>query len=203
MIEAPVFDAGLELRAAGDGTRRLKGSFPYRKRAVLDAGGNGRRPKKEEFAPKAFSFAVDDADRDIHLLIGHSFDRPLASRKAGTLLLQDTDAALGFEAILTPDIQRTSWAQDFMAAFAAGLIGGISPGFRVAPPEAVSKPEETTEEDPAEGNALIRTIFAAVLFELSMVTRPAYQETAADLRHFAFDPVPRNGLVHPLGRWRA
>ncbi|MCL6251112.1 HK97 family phage prohead protease [Altererythrobacter sp. KTW20L] len=170
---------------------------------MLDAGGNGRRPKKEEFAPKAFSFAVDDPDREIHLLIGHSFDRPLASRKAGTLLLQDSEAALGFEAILTPDIQRTSWAQDFMAAFAAGLISGISPGFRVAPPEAVNKPEETNEEDPAEGNALIRTIFAAVLFELSMVTRPAYGETEADLRSLQFDPVLRKGIIHPLSRWRA
>ena len=70
------------------------------------------------------------------------------------------------------------------------------------PPEAVDKAEETTEENPAEGNALIRTIFAAVLFELSMVTRPAYGETEADLRSFQFDPVPRNGIIHPLKRWR-
>ena len=201
-MNAPVFDAGLELRAAGDGTRRLKGRFPYKKRAVIDSGGNGRRPKKEEFAPKAFAFAVDDPDRDIHLLSGHSFDKPLASKKARTLLLTDTDDALSFEAILTPEIQRTSWAQDFMAAFAAGLFGGISPGFRVAPPEAVDKAEETTEEDPTLGNALIRTIFAAILFELSMVTRPAYDETEADLRSFTFDPVPRNGIIHPLSRWR-
>lgn len=201
-MSAPVFDAGLELRAAGDGTRRLKGRFPYKKRAVIDSGGNGRRPKKEEFAPKAFAFAVDDPDRDIHLLSGHSFDKPLASKKARTLLLTDSDDALSFEAILTPDVQRTSWAQDFMAAFAAGLIGGISPGFRVAPPEAVDNPEETTEEDPRLGNALIRTIFAAILFELSMVTRPAYDETEADLRNFKFDPVPRNGIIHPWKRWR-
>lgn len=204
MTPSPIFDVGLELRAVGD-ERRLKGSFPYRKRAVIDSGGNGRRPKKEEFAPRAFSYAVDDPDRDIHILLGHSFDKPLASKKAGTLILQDTDAALSFEAILTPDILRTSWAQDFIAAFSAGLIGGISPGFRVAPPEAVAKPEETTEENPAEGNALIRTIFAAVLFELSMVTRPAYQDTQADLR--AFNPVhpPLVGEPHlaALRRWRA
>lgn len=198
----PVFDARLELRAAGDGTRRLKGRFPYKKRAVMDSGGNGRRPKKEEFAPKAFSYAVNDPEREIHLLVGHSFDKPLASKNAGTLLLNDGDDALTFEAILTPDIQRTSWAMDFIAAFAAGLINGISPGFRVPPPEAVDKAEETTEENPAEGNALIRTIFAAVLFELSMVTRPAYGETEANLRNFQFDPVPRNGIIHPLNRWR-
>ena len=201
-MTAPVYGGGLELRAAGDGTRRLKGRFPYKKRAVIDSGGNGRRPKKEEFAPKAFSYAVNDPEREIHLLVGHSFDKPLASKNAGTLILQDTDAALDFEAILTPDIQRTSWALDFIAAFTAGLISGISPGFRVPPPEAVDKAEETSEENPAEGNALIRTIFAAVLFELSMVTRPAYGETEADLRNFQFDPVPRNGIIHPLNRWR-
>ncbi len=149
-----------------------------------------------------FSFAVEDLTRDVHLLIGHSFDRPLASRSARTLILSDGDDALDFEAILTPDILRTTWAQDFVAAFAAGLIGGVSPGFRVAPADVVPKPEETTDEDPAQGDALIRTIFAAILFELSMVTRPAYPATRADLR--AFDPAP--GLILPpanaLRRWR-
>jgi len=202
-MEAPIYSAGLELRAAGDGTRRLKGSFPYGSLAVVNSGGKGQRPRKEQFASKAFSFAVEDLQREVHLLVGHSFDKPLASRKAGTLLLTDGDDALGFEAILTPDIQRTSWAQDFIAAYAAGLVGGISPGFRVAPPEAVPKPEETTDEDPSEGNALIRTIYAAILFELSMVTRPAYPETQADLRSFnpgiIAPPAPR---FDARRRWR-
>ncbi|BBC73362.1 conserved hypothetical protein [Altererythrobacter sp. B11] len=199
-MNGPVFDAGLELRATGDGSRRLKGRFPYKKRAVLDAGGKGRRPRKEQFAPKAFNYAVNDPERDIHLLVGHSFDRPLASKKAGTLSFQDTAEALTFEAIIVPDIQRTSWAQDFLAAYAAGLISGISPGFRV--PDMAGA-EETEEEDPSEGEALIRTIFEALLFELSMVTRPAYHETEADLRSLQFDPVARNGIIHPLRRWRA
>jgi len=203
-MSAPVFDGGLELRAAGDGTRRLKGRFPYKKRAVIDSGGGGRRPKKEEFAPKAFSYAVDDPDREVHLLIGHSFDKPLASKKAGTLILLDNAVELAFEAILTPDIQRTSWAADFIASYSAGLVGGISPGFRVAPPEVVDLPEETVEEDPEEGDALIRTIFAAILFELSMVTRPAYHETEASLR--SFDPASERGASRyhqALNRWRA
>lgn len=207
-MTGPVFDAGLEIRAAGDGSRRLVGSFPYLSLAVIDSGGNGRRPKKEQFAPGAFSWVVDQppAERDVHLLIGHSFDRPLASRRAGTLLLSDTKDALLFEAILTPEIQRTSWAQDFLAAFAAGLIRGISPGFRVAPPEAVAKPEEVTEEDPSLGEALIRTIFAAVLFELSLVTRPAYDETEVDLRAWEksakFADLPVRNPAQALRRWR-
>lgn len=198
-MENPVFNTGFELRAAGDGTRRLSASFPYGKRAVLDAGGNGRRPRKEQFAPGAFSFAIDDPERDIHFLAGHSFDRPMASKKAGTLILTDTPKALTFEAILTPDIQRTSWTQDFLAAYAAGVVGGISPGFRVAP---IDGAESTEDEDPAEGTALIRTIFAAVLFELSTVTRPAYQETDVDLRQFHWDRISPRVPVNPLNRWR-
>jgi len=202
-MTGPVYEgAGLELRAAGDGTRRLRGRFPYGRRAVLDSGGKGRRPRKEQFAPRAFGFAVDDPERDIHLLIGHSFDKPLASRKARTLTLEDSDDALTFEAILTSEIQEASWARDFIAAFSARLIVGISPGFRVAPPEAVAKAEEVTEEDPAEGSALIRTVFAAILFEISMVSRPAYHETEADLRNWQVEHRP-SGLIHARQRWRA
>lgn len=199
-MQSPVYSAGLELRAAGDGSRRLSGRFPYNKRAVLDAGGKGRRPKKEQFAPKAFSFAVDDPERDIHLLAGHTFDKPLASKKARTLILNDTAEALTFEAVLVPEILESTWGRDFLAAFAAGLIGGISPGFRVPDLDGA---EATEGEDPKLGEALIRTIFAAVLFELSLVTRPAYHETDMSLRQFQWDRVPVRGLVHPLNRWRA
>lgn len=200
-MEAPIYSGGLEMRAAGDGSRRLHGKFPYMNRATIHAGGNGRRPKKEMFAPKAFSFAIDDPDRDVNLLVGHSFDKPLASKKAGTLLFNDTDESLSFEAILTPDIQRTTWAQDFFAAFLSGLMIGISPGFRIPPPEAVEKAEEVEEENPEEGNALIRTIFAAILFEISIVTRPAYDATELDLRQLD------SGLIVPKQkpasyRWR-
>lgn len=206
-MTAPVFNAGLELRAAGDGSRRLFGSFPYNSLAVLDAGGNGRRPRKEKFAPGAFSWALDQSPeaREIHLLSGHSFDRPLASRKAGTLLFRDTRNALNFEAVLTPDILSTSWGSDFVAAFAAGLVGGISPGFRVAPIEGA---EETTDEEPSLGKALIRTLFAVVLFEMSLVTRPAYDETELNVRSWdalKTEPIPlpeKSALKPALNRWR-
>lgn len=190
----------LELREAGGGAVRLAGSFPYNKRATIFSGGNGRRPRKEQFAPKAFSFALEE-DREVHMLVGHSFDRPLASRKAGTLQLTDTDAALELKAELTPEMLETSWTRDFLAALRAGLIVGLSPGFRVAPPEAVPDAEETVEENPSEGKALIRIIKAAVLFELSAVTRPAYdQASLAEARHWASKPV----LHRPAAlRWRA
>jgi hypothetical protein len=191
----------LELRRSKGGAVRLRGKFPYRKRATISAGGRGRRPRKEEFAPKAFSYAIEE-QREVHFLVGHSFDKPLASRGAGTLQLNDTDEALFIDAELTPEIQQASWVQDFLASLNAGLMVGLSPGFRVPPPEAVPDAEETVEEDPSEGNALVRIIRAAVLFEISAVTRPAFEEASVEEER-RWRPDRHNaGLMRMLGRWR-
>ena len=195
----------LEERAARSRNRRLRGKFPYGRRAVLSDGGRaGGRPRKEEFAPRAFSYRVDRPNEDIHLLIGHSYDRPIASRGAGTLDVQDADDALTFTAMIDEETQQISWVQDFFRAFSAGLIGGISPGFRLPPPRAVAKAEEVTEEDPSEGTALIRTIFAALLYELSLVTRPAYDETEVEAEERSAGGVilPTRHGIHHSGRWR-
>lgn len=203
MLTSFTEDAGLELRAAGDGSRRLRGRFPYGKRAVLSDGGRTGKPRKEVIKPKAFTYRVDRPEEEIHLLIGHSFDRPLASKQAGTLILSDNDDALTFEAIITQEVQQTTWAQDFFNAYAAGLIRGISPGFRIPPKRAVPDAETVEEEDPAEGIAIIRNIWAALLYELSFVTRPAYDETEVEERNWA---VTDSGLmvpaVNPLNKWR-
>lgn len=181
MFAAP--DGSIELRKRASGALALRGRFPYNSLATLSAGGNGSRPRKERFAPRAFSYVVDGEgrDRDVHFLVGHSFDRPLASRSAGTLRLEDTDDALIFDADIADELREASHVRDFLAMIAAGLVGGISPGFRVAPSDVVPGAESVEEEDPSLGKALIRTISAAVLFELSAVTRPAYGETSVDV----------------------
>ena len=199
----------LELRAARNGSKRLTGRFPYKRRAVLSDGGKKGRPKKEEFAPRAFAYRVEKPKEDIHLLIGHDYDRPLASRSAGTLGLIDSDDALTFEAEITPDMVETSWAQDFFRSFAAGLIGGVSPGFRIPPERTVPNAETVTEEDPSEGDALIRTIFQALLYEISLVVVPAYKETEVEARSWTVNPgklilpeTAESGLRRTLNRWR-
>lgn len=196
-------DGGLELRKRASGALALQGRFPYNKRAVLSDGGRTGRPRKEVIAPRAFAYRVDRPDEDIHLLIGHSYDRPLASRGAGTLELKDTDDALTFTASITDEMQEVSYVRDFLAAMRAGLIIGISPGFRIPPERAVPNAEKVEEEDPSEGMALIRTIFAALLYELSVVTRPAYDETQIEERNWQPDRLILPVRVHPSARWRA
>jgi hypothetical protein len=43
--------------------------------------------------PRLGAYSIE-AEADVHLLAGHSFDRPLASKRAGTLTFKDTAAAL-------------------------------------------------------------------------------------------------------------
>ncbi|WP_370302487.1 HK97 family phage prohead protease [Pseudooceanicola sp.] len=200
------FDSGgLELRKRASGAMALRGRFPYNKAAVLSDGGRTGRPRKEVIASRAFGYRVEIPTEDIHLLIGHSYDRPLASRGAGTLSLRDADDALTFEAEISEEMQAVSYVRDFLAAFEAGLIRGLSPGFRIPPERAVPKAEDVTEEDPSEGMALIRTIFAALLYELSLVTRPAYPETEVEARSWEVSGggvvIPRKP-VHAVARWR-
>lgn len=192
----------LEERAARVGVRRLRGRFPYNKAAVLSDGGRTGRPRKEVITPRAFAYRVEKPDEDIHLLIGHSYDRPLASRGAGTLDLVDSDEALTFTAILTEEMQAVSYVRDFLATMQAGLVMGVSPGFRIPPERAVPNAEKVEEEDPSLGMALIRYIFAALLYELSIVTRPAYPEAQVEARSWE---TSAGGVVLPKRgayRWR-
>lgn len=179
--------ADLEIRRRRDGSRRLRGRFPYRKRAVLSDGGrNGGRPKKEEFAERAFAYNVEKADVDIHLLFGHDFDMPLASKLTNTLTLRDSAEALTFEATILPKVAETTHGRDVLALIAAGLSVGLSPGFTIPPPRAVPADQaEKIEQEPYRPEkgmhgALIRTVFAALLWELSIVTRPAYKEASVE-----------------------
>ena len=165
----------LELRQRG---RSLTGLFRYSSTATISDRG---RTRKERFSPRAFSYAVDDPEREIHLLSGHSFDRPLARKRNGTLQMDDTAEGLAFTAELPVEADQPAYMIDTLKQYRAGLVGGISPGFAVPPRSAVANAEELV---PEAGNpdVLIRVINAAVLYELSLVTRPAYPDSEVDLR---------------------
>ena len=201
---------GLELRRESDGGVRLSGRFPYGKYAVLSDGGRSGRPQKEVIASRAFEYRVNDPKEDIHFLLGHDYDHVLASKGTGTLTLRDTAAALVFEAVISRAISETSYGRDALAMIGTGLAVGISPGFRIPPARAVPDAEEITEE-PDDGvidaqgqprrGALIRTVKAALLYELSVVTRPAYPEAQIEARRWTPETVTRV-TDHPLKRWR-
>lgn len=175
----------LELRSEG-GATRLTARFPYDREAEIAPG------RFERIAPRAFAARIASGE-DIHLLAGHSYDRPLASRSAGNLTLTDGDDALNVEAEIDGG---TTWARDFLAAYRAGLIKGLSPGFRV--PRGGERIEQ-------RASGVLRTITAAELFEVSTVTRPAYPEAQIEARTWEThqDRQPVRVPVYALNRWRA
>lgn len=182
---------GLEVRQSGDGATRLQGKFPYGMAALLSPGGRDRR--REVFSARAFAERID-AGEDVHLLIHHDFDRPLASRAAGSLTLEDGDDALAFEAVLAPELRGVGYVQDFLGTLAAGLVRGLSPGFYVA------EGGETVKRD---GSGLIRVVSRANLIELSAVTRPTYEDAQIEARNWQPHKPEIEGLTRTLQRWRA
>lgn len=170
-----VYPLELEYRQRG---RHLLGSFQYGSLGTIRDRG---RVRKESFAPRAFRFAVESEEHDINLLRGHSFDSPLASKRAGTLALEDTEEALSFDAELPPEANWPSWMSDTVLAVRSGLIRGISPGFRIPPASVVPNAEELIPE-PGNPGVLIRRVNEAVLYELSLVTRPVFQDSEIEAR---------------------
>ena len=208
MEHRAVYEGTLELRASG---RRLSGSFPYSQKAgdrmatVMNKG----RVRKERIAPDAFGWqvrefeklqaelastlesAVDEARvqilrqelerRNIHVLAGHSYDKPMGDMLRSGARVSSTREALEFEIELPVEADQPGYMRDTIAMIRAGLVGGISPGFRV-PPKGVVANGERLEPEPGNAAVQVRVIENAVLSELSIVTRPAYSETDIDVR---------------------
>ncbi|MCG7623016.1 HK97 family phage prohead protease [Epibacterium sp. Ofav1-8] len=163
----------IELRNEG-GETRLRATFPYGLETVLAERVGMGRERREMIAARAFADRIERGE-DVHFLSGHDFNKPLASRSAGTLTLTETDNALTVEATISADMGQVSYVRDFLSAHAAGLVRGLSPGFRVRPGG------EAVEE---RGNAILRTIKAADLIEISAVTKPAYPQAQIEARNW-------------------
>lgn len=175
LYAAPI---ALEVRSEA-GETRLSGTFAYNVETTL---GDGRR---ERFAPGAFRSRVA-AGETIFLLAGHDTERPLARTDTGSLMLRDDDSALHIEARVAA---TTSWAKDAIAALAERLTRGLSPGFHVPPGgDIVTR----------AAGGLLRTVLKADLFEVSLVTMPAYGEAQIAARSWACAPV----LARRPERWR-
>lgn len=183
----------LELRTEG-GETRLRATFPYGRAAVLSDGGRTGMSRQEVFAARAFADRLESGE-DVHFLSGHDFNKPLASRSAGTLSLTETDDALTVDALISADMAGVSYVRDFLSAHAAGLVRGLSPGFRVRPGG------ETVEE---RGGAILRTIRSADLIEVSAVTKPAYPQAQIEARNWqpVAEAAKRVVERHPAIRWR-
>ena len=210
----------LEIRAPSGGARMLSGRFPYNRTATVRD--RGRR-RKERIGPDAFGWQMrefaklqkeigqkieDTIDayrlslfeeelerRNVHILAGHDFNKPLGDMKRGTARVTSTNEALEFEVDLPDEADMPSYMLDAVKEVRTGRAGGISPGFKV-PPRNVVPNAETTVPEAGNPGVDIRVINQAVLYEVSVVSRPTYGSTDVDLRAedfggLALAPRPR------------
>ena len=119
----------------------------------------------ETISPQAFT-ATLAARGDVLALMDHQPDRLLARRSNGTLRLAETAAGLEFEL----DAPDTQLGRDAVAMAEAGLLGGVSIGFRIA------KGGDTWP------TATTRTLLAVSLVELSLIQSFAAYPTSVQAR---------------------
>ena len=170
LVDDPAYkESTLEIRRdALEYRRRLTGRFDYNTPTVTADRG---RQRKESVVPGAFAHGLADETREILLTLGERADRPIASRSAGTLIINDTPVALEFEVADVPD---TSYAQDFLRLLSAGSLAyGVRALYRIPPPETV--PDATAEvpdtaPDAAPGVTILN-IHQAILTGLAIIPR--------------------------------
>ena len=175
----------LEIRRRGGGLT-ISGSFGF---DVLATRASGGKVRKEVFSKSAFDWSIEQAEkgeREVSLLNGHSFSQPLGSTKNGKLKLAADEKALTFTAALLAEGQNLddlpTYAQDLIKGMELNLASyGVSPGFRV-PPKSIDPKAEILEPEPGNPGVFIRRINNAVLYELSVVSRPAYPGTDVSVR---------------------
>lgn len=160
-VERRVFESGVELRSSGDGKRKIVGyAAKFNSRSVELWG------FVEEIAPGAFDRALREA-HDVRALVDHDPSRILGRSKAGTLRLSVDEAGLVSE-IDPPDTQAS---RDIQVSLERGDVTGMSFGFRVI-----------SDEWRTDGKMPLRTIRDLELFDVSVVTYPAYPATEVSMR---------------------
>ena len=195
LVDRPAYSDSLviaraEFRQVGEDG--LEGSFFYnqdtiisdRAAQVMAQGGFSRFPipaipetletrqgesvRKRRIDPGAFAFALDDLTREISLVLG-DYSRPLGSRLAGTLELEDTRESLNFLVERLPD---TSYVRDFRSMQDTGAATfGVIPFYRIPPTGVVDNPTQIIPE-PGNESVGIEVVSSAVLTALSVVYRP-------------------------------
>ena len=131
---------------------------------------------KESIKPGAFAKTIKE--NDIRALMNHDENYVLGRNKAGTLKLEEDKKGLAIEIDPVP----ATWADDLMKSMRRGDINQMSFGFQV------NKAEEDYDNNE-------RILTDVTLFDVSVVTFPAYPTTSAQVRS-AFQKTEKK-VNHP------
>lgn len=160
----------LELRAEGD-SNVLHGY------AALFDSPSEPMPFVEYVRSGAFTKTLNDG-ADVRLLIDHE-GVPLARTKSGTLMLEEDSRGLRVEASLDP---MNPDAQRVLSALRRGDLSQMSFAFR-------------TIKDSWNSDRSVRELKEVQLFDVSVVTYPAYEDTVVSVRSRQTATVEASGYL--------
>ena len=172
-----------ELRVASSGDPQKKNELVVTGYAALfesrseDLGGF-----VEEIDRGAFADSLKKSDLDVRFLINHDSNLVLARTKSGTLELSEDARGLRIYARVAP----YSYAEDLKIAIERGDIDQMSFAFTV---------EEDSWAAADDGTPLRRVHRVKDLFDVSVVTYPAYAETKTEVLARA---ISRGELENPV-----
>ena len=132
--------------------------------AVFDSKSEDLGGFREIIKPGAFKNALND---DVRALFNHDPNYVLGRNKAGTLSLAEDER--GLKIVIDPP--DTSWASDLKKSMSRGDINQMSFGF-------ITNSDRWGLED----GETIRELVDVSLFDVSVVTYPAYTATDASVR---------------------
>ena len=150
----------IETRAAEDGSPIIAGYA-----AIFNKLSEPMWGFREQIAPGAFKKTLREAD--VRALFNHDVSHVLGRSKNRTLTLAEDLEGLAVQ-IQPP---ATTWAQDLMTSMQRGDIDQMSFAF-----------EMIKESWANENGQDIRTLHEVQLYDVSVVTYPAYPQTSASVR---------------------
>jgi uncharacterized protein len=162
----------LEVRETGDGMT-FEGYAAVFNSESEDLGGF-----REYIAPGAFKRSLQSRN-EVKLLWNHDAGEPLASVRGGTLKLTEDNRGLKVEARLA----NTSRGRDVAELIRSKTVDSMSFGFSVI-------------KDTWEGN--VRTLNAVRLFEISLVSWPAYEATSGTVSIRSSNTIDADQLADAL-----
>jgi uncharacterized protein len=126
---------------------------------------------EEVIAPGAFARTISE-NGDIRALFNHNWDHVLGRTKNGTLKVEEDNRGLKFEV----ELPNTSLAKDLAESLRRGDINQCSFGFYA-----------TNEAWDYAVEPAVRTLNEVELYEISVVSIPAYEYTEVALRSKEID----------------
>jgi|YNPBryulayer2012_1023412.scaffolds.fasta_scaffold00386_4 HK97 family phage prohead protease len=178
-MEKRAYQAIWETKAQADALSIVVGYAALYDTLSVDLGGF-----RERILPGAFARALA-ADADVRALINHDESLLLGRTLSGTLVLSDDQRGLRVQIALP----NTTYARDLVVLLERGDISQMSFAFRAVRDRFIK-----------EGGEVVRELAEVELYDVSVVTYPAYPETTADLRSRAgaarfYDPIAYRYLI--------